>query len=155
MSMRQSLVRIWVGTTVLLILFLIWVIFPDLIRAQRFEHAQATIAALQPGQRLQILDRIAWLNGSPIMPSSVDPTNQAGPDQQLRKGIKIAKARILAARPLADDLEALVRDANGAPQWARIRWRIGLFLGAIMLLWALLYLGLWITSVQHTSARHG
>src|SRR4051794_30772769 len=102
MSMRQSLVRIWIGTTALLILFLAMVIFPDLLRAQRFESARATIATLPPVQRLQVFDRIAWLNGSPIMPSSVDPTNQTGPDQQLRKGIEIAKARILAARPLAE-----------------------------------------------------
>ena len=155
MSMRQSLVRIWIGTTALLILFLALVIFPDLLRAQQFENAQAAIATLPPMQRLQVFDRIAWLNDSPIMPSSVDPINQRDPDQQLRKGIEIANARILAARPLTEDLEALVRDANGAPQWARIRWRIGLFLGAIMLLWAFLYLGFWITSVQHASARHG
>ena len=152
--MRQSLVRISVGTTVLLILFLVWVIFPDLSRAQKFENAQATIASLPPGQRLQILDRIAWLNGRPVMPS-VGEASQTGPDQQLRKGIAIAKARMMAARPLAEDLEALVKDANGAPQWALIRWRIGLFLAAIMLLWALLYVGFWITSVQHASARHG
>jgi hypothetical protein len=151
MGMRRSLVRIWLGTTALLILFLILTTFPDLHRAQRFEKAQAVIASLPPTQRLMVLDRIAWLNGEPMMPS-VGPMALPGPDQQLKRGIAIAKANMEAARPLPEDLEALVKDANGAPQWARIWWRVGLFTGAIALLWALLYVGFWITSLQRASA---
>jgi hypothetical protein len=152
MSMRRNLVRICVGTTALLLLFLGLTTLPDLRRAQRFENAQATIESLPSTQRLQVLDRIAWLNGNPVMPS-VGPTSLPGPDQQLRIGIDIAKARLEAARPLPDDLEALAKDANRAPQWVRIRWRIGLFVSAITLLWSLLYLGFWITSEQRESAR--
>jgi hypothetical protein len=152
MGMRQSLVRVCAGTTALLLVFLVLTTVPDLRRAQRFENAQAIIEALPSTQRLQVLDRIAWLNGSPVMPS-VRSTIPSAPDQQLRIGIDIAKARLEAARPLPDNLESLAKDANRAPQWTRVRWRIGLFVSAITLLWALLYLGFWITSDHREAAR--
>ena len=87
MSMRQSLVRIWIGTygpsdPV----SCIGDFSRSSLRAQRFENAQAAIATLPPMQRLQVFDRIAWLNDSPIMPSSVDPINQRDPGSAAAEG---------------------------------------------------------------------
>jgi hypothetical protein len=145
MGMRRSLVRIWVGTTGLLLFFLGLTIFPEIHRAQRFESAQAALASLSPIERLQVLDRIAWLNGEPVMPS-VPPVSVSDSSRQFRNGIDIANARLAAARPLPRDLEDLARNANVTPKWAVVRWRIGFFVVAITVLWALLYLGFWFTA---------
>jgi hypothetical protein len=152
--MRQSLVRIWVFTTAILLFFLLWTTIPELYRARRFETAQAALTQLSPAERLQVLDRIAWLNGLSTMPS-VPPVSGSDLSQQLRTGIDIANARLAAARPLPSQLEGLARDANVTPQWDAIRWRMGLFVGTIALLWALLFLGFWITSEERRSARQG
>jgi hypothetical protein len=152
MRMRRSLVRIWVGITALLLIFLGLTTLPEIQRAQRFARAQEKLAILPPIERLQVLDRIAWLNGQSIMPS-VPQVSTSDSDQQFRNGIETAKARLAAASPLPPDLEDLARDANSAPQWEIIRWRIGLFAGAIALLWALLLVGFWITSEQ-TFSQH-
>jgi hypothetical protein len=153
MRMRRSLVRIWVGITALLLIFLGLTTFPEINRARRFENAQATLANLAPAERLQVLDRIAWLNGESMMPS-VPPVMVSDSSQQFRAGIDIAKARLAAARPLRPDLEDLARDGNSAPQWAVIRWRTGLFASAIAVLWALLLIGFWINPEQnHSKAR--
>jgi len=108
---------------------------------------------LTPAERLQVLDRIAWLNGLAMMPS-VSPLSGSDSSQQFRNGIEIAKARLAAARLLPAGLEELARDANSPPQWDVLCWRFGLFGGAIALLWALLFLGFWITSERRSSARH-
>jgi hypothetical protein len=145
MGLRRSLLRIWVGITALLLLFLTLTTFPEIQRAQRFERAQTNLTNLPPIERLQVLDRIAWLNGQSMMPS-VPTLKSANSDQQFRNGIEIANARLAAARPLSPDLEDLARDANLVPQWALIRWRVGLFVVAITALWALLYFGFWLTA---------
>jgi hypothetical protein len=147
MRMRRSLVRIWVGITALLIIFLGLTTFPEINRAQRFEKAQAAQANLPRLERLQVLDRIAWLNGASVMPS-VSPVEAADSNEQFRNAIEIANARLAAARPLTSHLEDLARDANATPQWETIRLRFGLFAGAIALLWALLFVGFWILSEQ-------
>jgi hypothetical protein len=145
--------RIAVFTTAILLFFLGWTTIPELNHARRFEDAQAALTQLPPAQRLQVLDRIAWLNGSPMMPS-VPPFSGSDLSQQLRNQIDVANARLAAARPLRSELEELARDANRAPQWELIRWRLGMFTGAITLSWALLFFGLWISSEQRRSARH-
>jgi hypothetical protein len=152
MRMRRSLVRIWVGTTVLLLVFLVLTTLPEIQRAQRYERARANLMHLPPSERLQVLDRIAWLNGQSIMPS-VPQVKSSDSDQQFRNGIETANARLAAARPLAPNLEDLARDANTAPQWETIRQRFGLFAGAIALIWALLVVGFWIASEPKLS-RH-
>jgi hypothetical protein len=149
MRMRQSLVRIWVGITALLLVFLTLTTLPEIQRAQRFERAQEKLVILPTIERLQVLDRIAWLNGQSIMPS-VPQVSTSDSDQQFRNGIETAKARLAAARPLPPDLEDLARDANSAPQWEIIRWRIGLFVAAITALWGLLYFGFWLTAPRHS-----
>ena len=149
MRMRRSLVRIWVGITVLLLVFLVLTTLPEMQRAQRYERAQGNLMHLPPSERLQVLDRIAWLNGLSIMPSAPQ-VKSSDSGQQFRNGIETAKARLAAARPLPPDLEDLARDANLAPQWALIRWRIGLFFAAITALWGLLSLGFWLTAPQHS-----
>jgi hypothetical protein len=154
MRMRRSLVRIWVGITALLLIFLTLTTLPEIQRAQRFERAHEKLVILPTIERLQVLDRIAWLNGQSNMPS-VPQVSTSDSDQQIRNGIETAKARLAAARPLPPDLEDLARDANSTPQWEIIRWRFGLFAGAITLLWAILFFGIWITSEQRPSARQG
>jgi hypothetical protein len=59
---------------------------------------------------------------------------------------------VLIAELLPEDPRSAGKNAVQAPQWARIWWRVGLFTGAIALLWALLYVGFWITSLQRASA---
>ena len=149
MRMRRSLVRIWVGITILLLVFLVLTTLPQVQRAQRYERAQGNLMHLPPSERLQVLDRIAWLNGQSIMPS-VPQAKSSDSGQQFRNGIETAKAQLAAARPLPPDLEDLARDANLAPQWALIRWRVGLFFAAITALWALLSFGFWLTAPQHS-----
>jgi hypothetical protein len=150
--MRQSLMRIGVFTTFILIFFLGWTTIPELDRAREFDVAQAAIAQLPQAERLRVLDRIAWLNGSANMPS-VPRFIVADLTNQLRNEIDIANARLAAARPLPSELEDLARDANRAPQWDVIRWRVGLFATAISLLWALLFLGFRMTSAQRPSRQ--
>ena len=145
MGLRRSLLRIWVGITALLLLFLALTTFPEIQRAQRFERAQVHLMNLPPMERMHVLDRIAWLNGRSMMPS-VPTITTSNSDRQFRNGIEIANARLAAARPLSDDLEDLARDANLAPQWVLIRWRIGVFVVTITALWALLYFGFWLTA---------
>jgi hypothetical protein len=152
--MRRSLLRIWVFTTAILVFFLGWTTIPEIDRARRFETAQARLTQLSAAERLQVLDRIAWLNGKAMMPS-VPSVSVSDSSQQFRNGIDIANARLAAARPLPPALEDLARDANVAPQWAVIRWRLGLFVGAIAVLWALLLIGFWITAGHRSSVRQG
>lgn len=151
-SMRQSLMRIGVFTTLILIFFLGWTTIPELDRAREFDAAQTAIARLSRAERLQVLDRIAWLNGSASMPSV---PRFIGTDltQQLRNEIEIANARLAAARPLPFTLENLARNANRSPQWDVIRWRIGMFAAAITLLWAVLLLWFWISSAAWPSRQ--
>jgi hypothetical protein len=150
--MRQSLVRIGVFTTGILLFFLGWTTIPELDRARDFEAAQVAISELSRAERLQVLDRIAWLNGSAAMPSV---PRFIGTDltQQLRNEMDIASARLAAARPLPFRLESLARDANRSPQWDVIRWRIGMFAGSITLLWGVLLLWVWMTSAQRPSRQ--
>ena len=135
MSLRRVIVPIFVGVTVILLFFLALTTFPELRRAQRFETAQAALQELPLPQRLQVLDRIAWLNGTSNMPS-IQANESLNSDLQLRKVSDIANARLAAARPLPPDLEDLARDANSRPQWAVIQWRLGMFASAIIILWA-------------------
>src|SRR5262245_66492837 len=154
MGMRRALLRIWVGITALLLFFLGLTTFPEIDRAQRFDNARAALVSLPLLERLQVLDRIAWLNGLTVMPS-VPPVSGSDSNQQFRNGIELANARLAAARPLPSDLEELARDANITPQWEVIRWRFGLFAAAITLLWALLLAGFWITAERRPSVRQG
>jgi hypothetical protein len=150
--MRQSLMRIGVFTTLILIFFLCWTTIPELYRAREFDAAQSAIAQLPRAERLRVVDRIAWLNGSASMPSV---PRFIGTDltQQLRNEIEIANARLAAARPLPFELENLARNANRGPQWDVIRWRIGMFAGAITLLWGVLLLWFWISSARRPSQQ--
>jgi hypothetical protein len=154
MSLRRVIVPICLGVTVVLLFFLGLTTYPELRRAHRFENAQAALQELPPSQRLQVLDRIAWLNGTPTMPS-VETSGMSNSDKQLRKAIDLAKARLAAARPLPPDLEELARDANARPQWAVIQWRALLFATAITVLWGLFFLASKITSEGRASARQG
>src|SRR4051812_29160006 len=119
--MRRSLVRFGVFTAAILLFFLGWTTIPELARARRFEAARALLVQLAPAEHLQVLDRIAWLNGSPTMPW-VPPVSGSDLSQQLRNGIDIANARFAAARPLRFELEDLARDANRSPQWGVVAW---------------------------------
>src|SRR5262245_35285307 len=125
MGLRRSLLRIWVGITALLLIFLGLTTLPEIQRAQRYERAHRNLTNLPPSERLQVLDRIAWLNGESIMPSVPGVTNSDS-DQQFRIGVETANARLAAARPLEPRLEDLARDANVTPQWETIRWRFAL-----------------------------
>ena len=145
MGMRRSLLRISVFTTAILLFFLGWTTIPELQRARRFETALSALTQLSPAERLQVLDRIAWLNGLSMMPS-VAPVSGSDSSQQFRNGIDIASARLAAARPLRSELEDLAREANVPPQWDVICWRFGLFASTIALLWVLLFVGFRITS---------
>jgi hypothetical protein len=151
-SMRQSLVRIGVFTTLILIFFLGWTTIPELDRAREFDAAQAAITQLPQAERLRVIDRIAWLNGSASMPS-VPRFIGTDLNQQLRNETEIANARLAAARPLPFELENLARNANRGPQWDVIRWRIGMFAGAITLLWGVLLLWFWISSARRPSQQ--
>jgi hypothetical protein len=151
-SMRQSLVRIGVFTTLILIFFLGWTTIPELDHAREFDAAQAAITQLPQAERLRVIDRIAWLNGSASMPS-VPRFIGTDLNQQLRNETEIANARLAAARPLPFELENLARNANRGPQWDVIRWRIGMFAGAITLLWGGLLLWFWISSARRPSQQ--
>ena len=151
-SMRQSLMRIGVFTTLILIFFLGWTTIPELDRARDFDAAQAAISKLPRAERLQVLDRIAWLNGSASMPS-VPRFIGTDLNQQLRNEIEIANARLAAARPLPFELENLARNANRIPQWDAIGGRIAMLAGAIILLWAVLFLWFWISSARRPSRQ--
>jgi hypothetical protein len=98
-----------------------------------------------------VLDRMAWLNGSAMMPS-VERIEVLNSDRQLRKAIDIAKARLAAARPLPPNLEDLARNANAKPQWAVVQRRLSLFAGAIVALWVVFFVGFKMTSAQYSSA---
>jgi hypothetical protein len=143
MGLRQVIVPICVGVSLVLLFFLGLMTYPELRRARDFENARAVLDDLPPTKRFQVLDRIAWLiawlNGISILPS-VGSVEALDSDRQLRKGIDIARARFEAARPLSPELEDLVRAVNRAPDWAMIRWRFGFFLGTIAGLWLMLYL---------------
>src|SRR5262245_16166669 len=154
MSLRRVIVPICVGVTFILLFFLGLTTYPELRRSQRFETAQAALQELPLPQRLQVLDRIAWLNGASNMPS-VQANERLDSDWQLRKGSDIASARLAAARPLPPELEDLARDANTKPQWGVILWRFGLFASAITVIWAIYFFGFKIVSAKriHPSAR--
>jgi len=151
MSLRRVIIPICVGITGVLLFFLVLTTYPELRRAQRFDNAQTALQQLPPSQRLQVLDRMAWLNGSAMMPS-VERIEVLNSDRQLRKAIDIAKARLAAARPLPPNLEDLARDANAKPQWAVVQRRLSLFAGAIVALWAVFFVGFKMTSAQYSSA---
>jgi len=138
MSLRRVIVPICVGLTVIMLFFLALTTYPELRRVQRFGTAQAALQQLPLPERLKVFDRMAWLNGTSIMPS-IQANETLNSDWQLRKGSAIANARLAAARPLPADLEDLARDANARPQWAVIQWRLGLFASAIAILWASLF----------------
>ncbi len=147
---------ICVGVTVVLLLFLGLTTYPELRRAQRFETARAAVQELPLPQRLQVLDRMAWLNGTSNMPS-VQTNETLGSDRQLPKTSDITNARLAAARPLPPELEDLARDANARPQWPVIQWRLGLFASAITVLWGLYFVGFKFLSTKRLgpSGRQG
>src|SRR5262245_16965948 len=130
MSLRRVIVPICMGITIILLFFLGLTSYPELRRAQSFETARAALQELPLPQRLQVLDRMAGLNGISNMPS-VQASETVNSDWQLRKASDIANARLAAARPLPSELEDLARDANAKPEWSVILWRLGLFASTI------------------------
>src|SRR5262245_14176332 len=154
MSLRRVIAPICMGVTIILLLFLGLTTYPELRRAQSFETAQAALQELPLPQRLQVLDRMAWLNGISNMPS-VQASETLNSDWQLRKASDITNARLAAARPLPPELEDLAHDANTKPEWGVVLWRLGLFACAITVLWAVYFFGFKSVSGKrmHPSAR--
>ena len=155
MGMRRSLLRISVFTTAILLFFLGWTTIPELQRARRFETALSALTQLSPAERLQVLDRIAWLNGLSMMPS-VAPVSGSGLQPAVPERHRYRKRPVGCGTTAAVELEDLARKANVPPQWDVICWRFGLFAGTIALLWVLLFVGFRITSqpTRFSATKH-